>query len=100
MALELSISKYGLTASKGYAVITSMTYNKEIIQPSASVEGTDTVISVCLFADKAARDSGKEAMEYKSYNFDLDIKKDAKDALTQGYEYLKTLDEYKDASDV
>jgi len=100
MALQMSFTKYGLTAAKSYAVITSITYNKEINGPSASVEGTDTVINVCIYADKDARDNKKEVMEYKSYNFDLDTKKDAKDILTQGYEHLKTLDEYKDASDV
>ena len=33
----------------------------------------------------------------KSYNFVPDISENAKNFIKQGYEYLKTLDEYKDA---
>jgi len=52
------------------------------------------------YADKDARDAKSEPMKMSNYNFKLETGSDAKDPATQAYTYLKTLDEYKDASDV
>lgn len=44
--------------------------------------------------------NGKESLEpIKIYSFTPDILNDSQNFIKQGYEYLKTLDEYKDAID-
>tara|TARA_B100000287_G_scaffold398636_1_gene416196 strand:- start:182 stop:484 length:303 start_codon:yes stop_codon:yes gene_type:complete len=100
MALEMSISKFGFTANKGYHVIDSVNYHKRLITPTVSAGEKNASIYLVSFADKDARDAGDEPMKQKTYQFDVATGSDAEDILTQAYTYLKTLDEYKDATDV
>ena len=100
MALEKEISKYGFTANKGYHVIDSVRYHKRLVTPTVATGEKNTGISVVSYSDKDARDVGLEPMKQESYQFDLATESDAEDILTQAYAYLKTLDEFKDASDV
>ena len=100
MALEKEISKYGFTANKGYHVVDSVRYHKRLVTPTVATGEKNTSMSVVSYSDKDARDAGSEPMKQESYQFDLATESDAEDILTQAYAYLKTLDEFKDATDV
>jgi len=100
MALEMVISKYGFTANKGYHVIDYVGYHKRLVSPTVNNDEDTGSITVVSYADKDARDAKTEPMKMSNYNFKLETGSDAKDPATQAYTYLKTLDEYKDASDV
>ena len=100
MALELSISKYGLTASNGYAVIENAAYNKGLITPG-NIEDSETAYCNVLFYTSAeARNDGEQPIDNKTYNFDLDTTDGAEHILAQAYAHLKTLDEFDGATDV
>ena len=100
MALEMSISKFGFTANKGYHVIDFVGYHKRLVTPTVNNDEKTGAITVVSYADKDARDAKSEPMKISNYHFTMDTTSDAKDSVTQAYTYLKTLDEYKDASDV
>lgn len=100
MALEMAISKYGFTANNGYHVIDYVGYYKRLVTPTVSTDEKNASISVVSYSDKDARDAGSEPMKEQSYQFDVATGSDAEDILTQAYAHLKTLDEYKDATDV
>tara|TARA_B100001094_G_C17922070_1_gene666420 strand:- start:433 stop:735 length:303 start_codon:yes stop_codon:yes gene_type:complete len=100
MALEMAISKYGFTANNGYHVIDYVGYHKRLVSPTVNNDEDTGSITVVSYADKDARDAKTEPMKMSNYNFKLETGSDAKDPATQAYTYLKTLDEYKDASDV
>ena len=100
MALEMAISKYGFTANNGYHVIDYVGYHKRLVSPTVNNDEDTGSITVVSYADKDARDAKTEPMKMSNYNFKLVTGSDAKDPATQAYTYLKTLDEYKDASDV
>ena len=100
MALEMAISKYGFTANNGYHVIDYVGYHKRLVSPTVNNDENTGSITVVSYADKDARDAKTEPMKMSNYNFKLETGSDAKDPATQAYTYLKTLDEYKDASDV
>jgi hypothetical protein len=56
----------------------------------------DVIIHVTVF-DSAEKNN---VIDQLPYTFSLDVRDTAKNILKQGYEYLKTLDEYKEAIDV
>ena len=100
MALEMAISKYGFTANNGYHVIDYVGYHKRLVSPTVNNDENTGSITVVSYADKDARDARTEPMKMSNYNFKLETGSDAKDPATQAYTYLKTLNEYKDATDV
>ncbi len=54
-------------------------------------------ISVNSYVSRQDFKDGKGYLEQKFYNFVPNVDDNAKNFIKQGYEYLKTLDEYKDA---
>ena len=100
MALEMAISKYGFTPNNGYHVIDSVNYHKRLITPTVSTGEKNASMSVVSYSDKDARDAGSEPMKQQNYQFDVETGSDAEDILTQAYTHLKTLDEFKNATDV
>jgi len=100
MALEMSFEKYGLTASKCYVVVTGVHYSKGLHQPTPAIADTNSIMTVLFYSDKNTRDADKEPMESRSISFKMNTASDAKDSVTQAYAHLKTLDEFKDATDV
>ncbi|MCB5235517.1 hypothetical protein [Niallia circulans] len=57
-------------------------------------------IYVETFLDQAAYLEGKPYVSRKSYNFDADVSENSLNYRKQGYEFMKTMDEYGDAIDV
>lgn len=100
MALELSISKYGLTASNGYALVENAVYDKGLIRPANIEDATTAYCNVLFYTSAEARNDGEQPIDTKTYNFDLDTASDADNILAQAYAYLKTLDEFSEATDV
>lgn len=56
-------------------------------------------ISVNSYVSKEVFEDGQGYLEQKIYNFVPDVSDTALNFIKQGYEYLKTLDEYKDTVD-
>lgn len=56
-------------------------------------------ISVNIYSSQELFISGQGYLEQKMYNFVPSVENYASNFIKQGYEYLKTLDEYKDATD-
>lgn len=56
-------------------------------------------ISVNSYISKDGFESGKGYLEQKIYNFVPSVEDTSLNFIKQGYEYIKTLDEYKDAVD-
>ena len=100
MALEISISKYGLTASNGYALVENAAYDKGLMRPGNIEDATTAYCNVLFYTSAEARNDGEQPIDRKTYNFNLDVKDNADHILAQAYTYLKTLDEFKDAKDV
>ena len=100
MALEMAISKYGFTANNGYHVIDFVGYHKRLVTPTVNNDENTGSISVVSYADKDARDAKSEPMKVANYHFPMETGSDAKNPVIQAYTYLKTLDEFKDATDV
>jgi len=59
----------------------------------------DLQISVNSYVSKEAFDSGQGYLEQKFYNFVPSVEDTAPNFIRQGYEHLKTLEEYADAVD-
>lgn len=57
-------------------------------------------ISVNSYVDKECFGSGKEYLEQNIYNFIPNVEDNSANFIKQGYDYLKTLDEYKDSIDL
>lgn len=60
----------------------------------------EITISVNSYVSRQAFLDGAPYLEQKFYAFVPNTNPDAREMWTQGYEYLKTLDEYKDALDL
>lgn len=90
MALQKRIeTASGITLPVAYIKIENTTGNAETQS-----------ITVCVYADEAARTGGKEPVDQKYYSFECSVADDAPNFIKQGYEYLKTLPEYEQATDV
>jgi len=86
MALTKQIeTSQGILLENAYIKIIEQSGNKENIN-----------IRVGIFKDMDASRNGKEFLEQKLYNFVPTLDENF---IKQGYEYLKTLDEYVDATD-
>ena len=65
------------------------------------VKSSPGYMSVRIYKDKAARDVDFNSyISVESYNFDNDLKASAKNIVNQAYVHLKTLDVFKDFTDV
>ena len=56
-------------------------------------------ISVNFYVSQEAFNNGQGYLEQRMYNFVPSVEDTAPNFIKQGYDYLKTLDEYKDAVD-
>jgi hypothetical protein len=89
MALSKTINlQNGLTVSNAYIRIDSIAGNKDIL-----------TISVGSYVSQQAFQEGRACLEQKTYSFTPSLEEGSANFIKQGYEYLKTLDEYQDASD-
>ena len=100
MSLEMAISKYGFTANNGYHVIDFVGYHKRLVSPTVNNDEDTGSITLVSYADSDARNAGSEPMKVANYNFPMDTGADAENPVIQAYTYLKTLDEFADATDV
>jgi hypothetical protein len=90
MALQKTITlTNGLTATNAYVRIDTISGYKGELN-----------ISVNSYASQDAFVGGKGYLEQKLYNFIPSVADGSTNFIKQGYEYLKTLDEYKDATDI
>lgn len=85
MALSKNIIFKGLTINSAYLKIDSLSGNKNSMD-----------INLGVYANK----DSNESLEQRFYNFAPSVADTAPNTFKQGYEYLKTLDEYKDAVDL
>ena len=86
MALIKQIkTNHGLILENAYIKITKQTGNKDNIN-----------IIVSIFKDKQSSDENKESITQYVYNFTPNLEENF---IKQGYEYLKTLNEFKNAVD-
>lgn len=67
-----------------------------------SINGTVNNMSadVKFYVSEEAIESGVNFIEQKIYTFTPDVSKEAQNYHIQGYEFLKTLEEFKNAVDV
>lgn len=90
MALKQNIAlNNGLSIENAYIRIDTFSGSKSNVK-----------IVVNSYISQESFNSGIGYLEQKIYSFTPDITDTAKIVLKQGYEYLKTLDEYKAASDI
>ena len=86
MALSKNTIKniYGkdITFENAYIKITNISGNKELV-----------ILTVSIYSDNTQNN----LIEIKEYNFIPNVENSAPNFIKQGYEYLKTLDEYKEA---
>lgn len=89
MAIQKTIElQNGLTVNDSYIRIDTINGHKGVI-----------IISVNNYVSQEAFLDGAPYLEQKFYTFTPDVSPTAKELWTQGYEHLKTLDEYADAID-
>ena len=89
MALKMNIETgHGITLPDSYV---------RIDEQSGSKEGIS--LRVRYYASKVAAENGKQWVQEEILTFVPSVEEDAANFLKQGYEYLKTLEEYTDAID-
>lgn len=89
MALSKNINlENGLTVENAYIRIDSLAGNKDLL-----------TITVNSYVSQEAFQDGKPYLEQKLYSFTPSVEEEAPNFIKQGYEYLKTLEEYQDAVD-
>jgi len=89
MALSKTINlQNGLTIENSYMRIDSIAGNKNQL-----------TISVNSYVSQQAFQDGKAYLEQKLYSFTPSVEESSANFIKQGYEYLKTLEEYQDAVD-
>ncbi|WP_257063424.1 hypothetical protein [Priestia megaterium] len=89
----MALKKNVLLSVFGKDLHFDMAYH-EISSYSGTKEKTDFIMSVYDNSEKT------NLIDQKSYSFSPDIQEGAANIITQAYNYLKTMDEYKDAVDV
>jgi len=106
MALQKNYQKFGISFPNSYHRITNIEYkiiDEEVLNSDTGQIEWQTlqklVIMVYVYADKAARDNFAEYIENKGYVVDMELNSN-QDILKQGYDYLKTLPEYSNSTDV
>jgi len=89
MAISKNINlNNGLEINDAYLRICLLSGNKDNIN-----------INLCSYLSQEAFQQGKEWLEIKEYNFVPITTDTSSNFIKQGYDYLKTLDEYKDSVD-
>lgn len=69
------------------------------LQNGLTVEKDLLTINVKSYVSQQAFQEGKEYLEQKFYSFIPSVEEGSVSFIEQGYEYLKTLEEYQDAID-
>lgn len=89
------------------ALLSDFTASSGIEVPNAyiridSVGGTKSscALSVSFYISKEAYDSNKFPIQTEHYSFIPSVEDGAENFIKQGYEYLKTLGQFKNATDV
>lgn len=89
MALELKKTfTNGIEIEKTYSKIVNLNGNKETLD-----------ISLAFYLNRECS-VDKMPLEIKQYSFIPKVDEDSANFIKQGYEYLKTLEEFKDSIDV
>lgn len=78
----------GIILDKSYSKIAEVVCNKEVIN-----------FTLVIYKDKECRILNKDSVQVKHYACTHNINFNSENSIKQSYEYLKTLDEYKDAID-
>ena len=106
MALQKNYQKFGTSFPNSYHRITNIEYkivDEERPDPNTGQIEWQTlkklVIMVYVYVDKAARDNFSEYIEKEGYVVDMELNPN-QDIIKQGYDYLKTLPEYSNSTDV
>lgn len=89
MALEKTLEINGLTVTNSYNRIDTVNGYKGSLS-----------ISVNTYASQGSFTSGTGYLKQKIYTFVPSVSDSAANFIKQGYIYLKTLDDFKDAADV
>lgn len=89
MALSKTINlQNGLTVDNAYIRIDTVVGSKDLLN-----------ITVKSYISQQAFQEGKAYLEQKLYSFTPSVEEETSNFIKQGYEYLKTLEEYQDAVD-
>lgn len=90
MALQIKKDfDIGISSNNAYAKIESVNGNKDLLD-----------ILVAFYLNEESRTNNKSYIEIKNYLFKPNMSDTGENFIKQGYEYLKTLDEYRDAIDL
>lgn len=89
MALKMNLNYKGLNIIDAYIKIDNFYGNDNV-----------TTILVAIYSSKETRDNGVPYIDLKSYCFKQNFSDTSLNIKKQGYEYLKTLDEYNGAIDL
>ena len=90
MALQMRmVAESGITLESAYIKIEHTSGNAE-----------RQSLIVCIYADENARNEDKSPVDQKTYNFECSVTDDAPNFIKQGYNWMKTTEEYKDAVDI
>lgn len=91
MALQLEFTApNGVTANQAYAFIKSLT----------EIDGSSISFQLYTYYTKEAKENELEPLFTRSYSFTPDVSDEAKNYRKQGYEFLKTIEEFATALDV
>lgn len=90
MALILTNKSFnnGLTLENVYCKVTDVSCNKEKI-----------TFNVGIYVNKETKEKGSVTLENKNYSCTHDVSETSRNSIKQAYDYLKTLEEYKNAID-
>lgn len=89
MALKLNVTtSTGVEAAEAYVKIKDLAGNKEFVQ-----------LNVAVYYSEEAYRSGKEYLYNITHFFKPSVEESSENFIRQGYEHLKTLNEYSQAID-
>jgi hypothetical protein len=90
MALQNNLaSSYGITFENAYIRVAELSGSKDILN-----------IRVKWYVNQTARENSSQPLQQKEYSFVPSVEDNAYNFIKQGYEYLKTLEEFSTATDV
>ena len=88
MALKINFTtNQGIISEEAYCKITAISGGKE-----------NMTLNLCIFYNEEVYQSGKEQITTNQYVF-KPILESQQNFIAQGYEYLKSLEEFKDSED-
>ena len=101
MAIQTNLNHFGITIDDCYYVVDMVNYERGLYNPAIGndPDKTNANIRILVYGSKEARDNNEEPLTTKSYTFILKTNTSAKNSVVQAYEYLKTLDEFKESED-